>query len=710
MSVLFTNFAANKFSKIILYYSILKFTQKIFFFFRYRYQIIYRVLITLFAIALIVISLPKTVRFNYQYVQGLPWTYSELIAPFDFAILKTAEELKKEKEKVLEQLIPFYSFSRTVTDSMRNELQTSFNEKWLIKYQNSESKLKRITFLVVSQLFEDVTSNGIFAADESLLKRAEINILTGNNAKQVKVGSLYNLASAQKYYETEINLSNKIDKKIALDVLQDNLFINLIFDKETTIKEEERLLKQISLTYGLVQEGERIIAKGELVTAAKFQVLFSLENEFNSQFGGTNKFKGLVFGQILLVLFSLGLLIIFIWHFSPKILNDNRQVMLILSAFLIAIIPLSILIQAEPEYVLLFPFALLPLVLRSFFEEKITLMIHLMAVLIISTFIPGGFQFVFLQIIAGIVAVIGVRNMHKRGQIFVASFLIFISYVLVYFMLLLVMDGSMDKFSVFNIYLFAVSAVLTLFSFPLIYLFEKVFSQLTNISLLELSDMNSPLLRELARKAPGTFQHSIQVSNMAEAVIQEIGGNPLLVHAGALYHDIGKTYNPRYFIENQITGLNPHDELSYEESVSLIKGHVSLGIQLAKKYNIPDAIIDFIRTHHGNRRVEYFYRNAVNDLGEKAVDVEDYTYNGPIPFSRETAVLMMADSVEAASRSIPRPDEDNINQLVDSIIDSQIAANQFFNSKITFRDISTAKKIFKRFLLNIYHIRIEYPK
>lgn len=217
-------------------------------------------------------------------------------------------------------------------------------------------------------------------------------------------------------------------------------------------------------------------------------------------------------------------------------------------------------------------------------------------------------------------------------------------------------------------------------------------------------------MRELARKAPGTFQHSIQVGNMAEAVIQEIGGNPLLVRAGALYHDIGKMYNPRYFIENQITGLNPHDELSYEESVALIKGHVALGIQLAKKHNLPDAIIDFIRTHHGNRRVEYFYRNAVKDLGENAVYEEDYTYNGPIPFSRETAVLMMADSVEAASRSISKPDEDNISQLVDSILESQINADQFINSNITFRDINTAKKILKRFLLNIFHIRIEYPK
>lgn len=659
---------------------------------------------------IIVISLPKTVRFNYQYVQGLPWAYNELIAPFDFAILKTDVELADEKNQLLEQLVPFYTFSSGATDSMRIELEKSFNEKWLITYQNTENALKDSTFRIVNQLFESVSSNGILSVKEIVSDKADINILIGNNANRVRVKTVFTLQLAQLFYQEEVAQAIGIDQRLALDILQNSLFINLIYDQKTTAKEEERLLIQLSLTQGLIQKGERILSKGELVSALKFQILYSLENEFNKQFGGSNKFKNILLGQSLLVLFSIGLLMVFIWYFSPKILEDSRKVMLILTSILIVVVPLSVLIQTANSYILLFPFALLPLVLRSFFEEKLSLMIHLITVLIMSAFVPGGFQFVFLQMIAGIVAVVGIKDLHRRGQVFITSLLIFLSYVLVYFMLLLVMDGGLDKFSVFNIYLFAISAILTLFSFPLIYLFEKLFSQLTNISLLELSDMNSPLLRDLARKAPGTFQHCIQVGNMAEAVIQDIGGNPLLVRAGALYHDVGKTYNPRYFIENQVTGLNPHDELSYEESVGLIKGHVALGIQLAKKHNIPDAIIDFIRTHHGNRRVEYFYRNAVKDLGEEAVFEEDYTYNGPIPFSRETAVLMMADSVEAASRSIARPNEDNISQLVDSIIDSQITAEQFINSDITFRDISTTKKIFKRFLLNIYHIRIEYPK
>lgn len=660
--------------------------------------------------AAIVISLPKTVRFNYQYVQGLPWAYTELIAPFDFAILKTDSELKKEKEEALKQLIPFYTYSARKTDSVRNALNRNFETQWELKYQNTAPELKNNTLIRVQQLFENVAKKGVLSIEDWDQNKKEINVLRGNRAQKRDVEHLFSIQTAQKYYEDKVFNTADIAQDFALNVLQNNLFINLVYDRETTTKDQNRLLSQISPTRGLVQKGERIISKGELISADKFQILYSLESEFNKQFGGSNKFKNILFGQALLVLFMMGLLALFIWYFDRAILSDSRKIMLILSAILVVVIPLSILIQTANEYILLFPLALLPLVLQSFFEEKMTLIIHLTTILIMSAFVPDAFQFVFLQMIAGLIAVVGVKNMHKRGQIFITSFLIFLSYTFVYITLLLIMDGDFGKFSIETIYLLAVSSILTLFSFPLIYLFEKLFSQLTDITLLELSDMNSPLLRDLARKAAGTFQHSIQVGNMAEAVIQEIGGNPLLIRAGALYHDVGKTYNPRYFIENQITGLNPHNELSYEESVALIKGHVALGIQLAKKYNLPDPIIDFIRTHHGTRRVEYFYRNAVKDLGEKAVYEEDFTYNGPIPFSKETAVLMMADSVEAASRSINKPDEDSIGKLVDDIIDGQIQAEQFVNADITFRDISLAKKIFKRFLLNIYHIRIEYPK
>ncbi len=684
--------------------------QKLVYFIRYRYQILYRVLFTLLTVSIIVVFLPKNVRFNYKYVQGLPWSYSELIAPFDFAILKTPEQLSVEKKQMLQNLVPYYSLSVNLADSMRKVLHQNMAESWTDKWGITRPLLKKNTFSQIEKLFDFVAIHGLVASVDFSSVKGEINVLDGNNSQTVESRTIFTPQTALQYFEFELSKVENIDKYFALEMLQNNLFINLTFNKEYTAKEQERLINQLSYTQGLVQKGEHIISKGELVSSSKFQILYSLETEFNLQFGDTKKFQTFLLGQILLVFLTFGVLLLFIFNFNPQILKDNRQVMLILLAILTTVVPLSILLQSTPEYILVFPLALLPLVLRSFFKADITFIIHLSVVLIFAAFIPVGFQYIFLQMISGIVAIIGVKTMHKRGQIFITSFLIFLSYLAVYFMLLLLMDGGLAKFDLRIISLFAGSSILTLFSFPLIYLFEKTFSQLTNISLLELADMNSPLLRELAHKAPGTFQHSIQVGNMAEAVIQEIGGNPLLVRAGALYHDIGKTYNPRYFIENQITGLNPHDELSYEESVVIIKSHVDLGIQLAKKHKLPDAIVDFIRTHHGNRRVEYFYRNAVKDLGESAVSEKQYTYSGPIPFSKETAVLMMADSVEAASRSIFRPDEDNLNNLVDAIIESQMNEQQFINSNITFRDINITKKIFKRFLLNIYHIRIEYPK
>jgi len=445
---------------------------KILFFFRYQYQIFYRILLLLFSMTLIVVSLPKTVRFNYQYVKGLPWAYPDLIAPFDFAILKTSDELAKEKILTLSQTVPYYSFSKKVTDSMGIQMQKAFEQKWALKYRDQKQRLKASTFDVIKRLFEHTTSRGIVSAADLRSDKSEFNILFGNSANLASRQSIFTLQTAYEYYQAELERINYIDKNLALDVLQNNLFFNLFYSKEITSKEEDRMLNQISLTQGLVQNGERIIAKGELVSASKFQILYSLENEFNKQFGGSSKFINLLFGQALLVLLSFGLLIIFIQYFNPQIINDTRQILLILSALLIVILPLSLIIHSASEYILLFPIAILPLVLRPFFEEKVTLMIHLIAVLIISSFVPSGFQFVFLQMIAGIIAVVGVKNMHKRGQIFVTSFMIFLGYIIGYFMLVLVMEGNLEKFSIFSR---KFSFRLVFFSFNL-FVRENVFS------------------------------------------------------------------------------------------------------------------------------------------------------------------------------------------------------------------------------------------
>jgi putative nucleotidyltransferase with HDIG domain len=356
----------------------------------------------------------------------------------------------------------------------------------------------------------------------------------------------------------------------------------------------------------------------------------------------------------------------------------------------------------------LIPFCIVPVIIRTFFDTRIALFTHLTLVLILGFIAPNGFEFVFLQIIAGMVAIFSIVSMRNRAQLFLSSGIILLAYWTAYIGISIIHLDSLKGIEWNNMGWFAANAMLTLFAYPMIFMFEKIFGFISDVSLIELSDTNSFLLRELALKAPGTFHHSIQVSSLAEAAIYKIGGNALLVRTGALYHDIGKIDNPLYFIENKNTEINPHDDLAFEDSAKIIISHVIKGIEKAKKHNIPEAIIDFIRTHHGTTTVQYFYNSFLKTYPETIADKTKFKYTGPIPFSKETAVLMMADSVEAASRSLKKPDAPSLNKLVDDIIDYQIQEKQFENSNITFKDISEIKKIFKKRLMSIYHVRIDY--
>jgi len=348
-------------------------------------------------------------------------------------------------------------------------------------------------------------------------------------------------------------------------------------------------------------------------------------------------------------------------------------------------------------------------VIRAFFDTRVALFTHVITILILGSVAPNSFEFVYMQIIAGMVALFSIVNLSNRSQLFIATAFIFIAYLVCYIGQSIIHEGSVIRVEWSNTAWLFANAVLTLFAYPIIYIYEKIFGEISDVKLIELSDVNTPLLRELSLKAPGTFQHSMQVANLAEAAMYRIGGNTLLVRVGAMYHDIGKMDMPMYFIENQTTQVNPHDELTFDESARIIISHVIKGIEKAKKHNVPDLIIDFIRTHHGTTMVQYFYQSFLKNYPEKILHEEDFQYPGPIPFSRETAILMMADSVEAASRSLPNPDEESIDELVESVIDRQIAQQQFINCDITFRDITVIKKLFKKMLMSIYHVRIEYP-
>lgn len=354
------------------------------------------------------------------------------------------------------------------------------------------------------------------------------------------------------------------------------------------------------------------------------------------------------------------------------------------------------------------PYCSVPIIFRVLFDTRVALNIHLLMVLLAALFVPNSFEFVFLQFMTGMVAIYSIRTLVKREQFLVSSLIILGTYIIAYVGLVLTRNGSISTIYWTDIIPFVVSVGLTLLAYPLIYAFERLFGIVSDLTLMELTNSNSRLLRELSLKAPGTFQHSLQVANLAEAAIYKIGGNPLLIRAGALYHDIGKMSNPLFFIENQKTDINPHAELTPEQSAQIIISHVHKGIEMAKKNQLPDVIIDFIRTHHGTTKVDYFYNMALKNNPDKLVDESIFKYPGPVPFSKETAVLMIADSVEAASRALKEPTEESINNLVDKIVDYKIAQRQFINSDITMRDITEVSDIFKSMLKSIYHVRIDY--
>jgi hypothetical protein len=354
------------------------------------------------------------------------------------------------------------------------------------------------------------------------------------------------------------------------------------------------------------------------------------------------------------------------------------------------------------------PYCIVPIIIRILFDTRLAMNIHLLVVLLASFFLPNSFEFAFLQISAGMVAIYSIKNLVRREQFLISALLILLNYFVAYLGISLIKEGTVGAIEWIKFLPFVFSVLLSLLAYPLIYLFEKLFGITSDITLIELTNTNTSLLRELAFKAPGTFQHSLQVANLAESAIYKIGGNALLVRAGALYHDIGKIENPQFFIENQIKGVNPHDKLPYDDSAQIIIKHVLNGIEMARRNNLPEVIVDFIRTHHGNTRVDYFYQSFLKNFPEKIVDENTFRYPGPIPFTKETAVLMLADSVEAASRSLKEPDVENINALVERIIDSKLAQDQLNDSNITLKEIETIKLIFKTMLMGIYHVRVEY--
>ncbi len=674
-----------------------------------NYYQINKIVLFLATLVILLALFPREGRFKYEFQRGKPWQHEDLIAPFDFAVLKQQSELKNERKVALAEAYLFFRYDQEKNEYSKSDFLARLDRSSL---NLATAEVKELIIKTGFSLLDSIYQKGVIEMIPDLEKKVpdfQIAVLKDNIAKIVPVNSLLTINKANEYLLMNLATVQGFDGKLILPLLQATLTHNLMFDEGLTNVQRDQSLNNISTTRGMVQKGERVIAKGELVNEAKFQQLESLRLEFESKSGSGYNFKMILLGRLILLSMALLVFGLFMYTFRHDIYRENRNIVLLLLLITIMVSVTTLVMNIQVSYIMAVPICLVPIIVRTFYDTRLALFVHIITVIILGFLVHNSFQFLFIQLITGIITIISVVHLHHRSQFFFTSLMILISYSVIYIGMTLMQEGSIEQLGRMNFLMFGISAMLTLFSYPLIYLFEKIFGMITDVSLIELSDTNSKLLRELALKSPGTFQHSLIVSNIAEESARAIGANSLLARTGALYHDIGKMDMPMYYIENQSGGINPHDELSYEESANIITGHVIRGIEKARLSKLPEAIIDFIRTHHGNRFTGYFYNKFKQEAGDVPFDETPFRYRGPIPHSKETSILMMADSIEAASRSLKTPSERDISDLVEKIIDNQMENRQFRNSPLTLKDISTIKKIIKKKLLSIYHIRIEYP-
>ena len=666
----------------------------------------FRLFLFVLTLVFILFLFPRKTKFKYEFTKGKPWLHESIITPFDFSILKSNNELSKEREIVASQHLPIYNYSETIFEIKAEDFTNDFETKWVSKHGKLASSQKNKLVNFCYNYLKDIYSNGIIQLNNSsdFQDFSQVLLKSESLAQRRDISDFYTVNSAA----NKIQQLSGTEYKFLVPLLLAAIEQNILFDKLATDELLSSELSNISTTKGLVVSGQVIINKGELVDAQKYQVLLSLKQKYEGAVWEKSSYLLVLFGQFILVGISLLMLWLFLRQYRNRILENTTKMSLILSLVVIMVLMSSIVLSLAVDWIYCIPFCILPIVLKAFFDNRVALFVHLITILIIGFIMPNGFEFVFLQLIAGIISILTVIKMYKRAQLFMSVIKVMGVYLLLYIALSITHDASFSGIQGLKLLQFTISGALTIFAYPIVFLFEKIFSLVSDVSLLELTDTNSPLIRRLSDEAPGTFQHSLKVANLAEMGALEVGANALLIRAGAIYHDIGKLKNPRYFIENQSSNFNPHDDIEFDKSASIIINHVFDGIEIAKENKLPDELIDFIRTHHGTTTVEYFYKQYITNFPDEELDRKDFTYPGPKPFSKETAILMMADSTEAAARSIKNPTAENIDNLVESVINKQLNEDQFSDADITLREITKLKNLFKKKLVNIHHQRIEY--
>jgi len=689
------------------------------------------------ASVVIVYLLPREGRFMFEYQKGGFWKHEDLTAPFAFPVYKSAQELQQERDSVLDGFRPIFDYIPQTGQQRIQEFSEQFSSQWcdytmdILSVPNREiyrtgkpysiyRRLENEYKAYIAQLLREVYDQGIIETSaietRGTLNFQEVTVVRNNLAEQADLRTLYTPLSAYEHLSTRLRNSipqrgNAPVRRYSrfFDDLQLNNYLsaNVLYNEEKSEAMRRNLISSLSLTRGLVAEGQGIISKGEFINDQKFSVLESLRVEYERNLGFMAR-QLVIIGKFILVFSSLFIIFLFLKSYRREVLENNARVAFILLTLVMMVLIAGTALKYNLVSVYVLPFTILPIMLRTFFDSRLALFIHIITVLLVGFFVPNGFEFVFLNVVAGMVAIISLTNVYRRSKFVVTSLYVLISYSVLYLGISLVQEGDLHGIDLKYFTWFTLNGMLIMIAYPLIYLFEKTFGFISDATLMELSDTNQPLLRKLAELAPGTFQHSLQVANLAEDAVFHVGGNPLLVRTGALYHDIGKMSEPLYFIENQTNAMNPHDELEFEQSAGIIIDHVRKGVELAKKYKLPEPVVDFIRTHHGTTTVQFFYKSYLRKYPEAEVDVNRFSYPGPRPHTKETAIVMMADSVEAASRSLKAINEESIDKLVDSIIERQMTDEQYNEAQITFREITNIREVFKKRLKNIYHVRISY--
>ncbi len=663
-----------------------------------------RTLLVLITVLLIVWVLPRNESKQFRYDIGKPWMYGSFIAKFDFPIYKTDEAIKEQEDSLLETYQPYYNYDPAV-----EKKQVS---KFLADYQNGIPGLPHNYVRLIADRLHRLYQAGIMDTPEYNEayrdSTSQVRLVSGNSAQSISLGCVYSTLSAyeQLFIDEQIAMQRPILQRCNL-----NNYIepNLIYDKGRSETERNDLLSSIPPASGMVMSGQKVIDRGDIVDEYTYRVLSSFEREIKRRSATQTQITNTIIGQVIFVTLMVFLFTLYLGLFRRDYFNKPRSIAMLYTLITLFPVVVSLMMRHNFLSVYMLPFAMVPIFVRVFMDSRTAFVCHVTMILICTTAVRYQYEFIIIQLVAGLIAIYSLRELTRRAQVFKTAILVGIGSTFVYLALQLMQDNDFSSMDHDMYYHFVVNAVLLLIAYPMMYIIEKMFGFVSSVTLFELSNTNRGLLRDLSEIAPGTFQHSITVGNLAAEIANKIGANALLVRTGALYHDIGKMKNPVFFTENQ-AGVNPHDTLTYQESARIIISHVTEGVKLAERENLPTIIRDFIVTHHGTGITKFFYIKYKNEHPEEEVSPAPFTYPGPNPFTREQAILMIADGVEAASRSLPEYTEESISTLVNRMIDQDVTDGYFKECPITFRDLAIAKLVLIERLKAIYHTRISYPE